>query len=59
MNHGGNGDEAPRRKKWLCALCIIIGLGLAFLVGRAALNDLAAVERARGLKGPAALTSGN
>ncbi|UQZ88857.1 hypothetical protein C4J81_06455 [Deltaproteobacteria bacterium Smac51] len=60
MNPGGNGNRVSRRKKWfLCALCIIAGLALAYLAGRAALGDLTAAERVRGLKGPAALTSGN
>ena len=59
MNHGGNGNGVSRRKKWLiCALCIIAGLTLACLVGRAALGDLSAVERVRG-ESPASLTVGN
>ena len=60
MNPGGEGSKISRRRKWLIgSVCIIAGLALAFLVGRAALSDLAAVERVRGLKGPASLTQGN
>ena len=59
MNPGGNGSGVSRRKKWfLTALCIIAGLALAYLVGRAALGDLSVVERVRG-ESPASLTVGN
>ena len=49
MSPGGKVSGVSRRRKWfLCALCIIVGLALAYLAGRAALGDLTAVERMRG-----------
>ena len=59
MNPGGSGSKISRRKKWLLStLCIIAGLALAFLVGRAAMGDLTAAERVRG-ESPAALANGD
>ena len=60
MNPGGEGSKISRRRKWpIGAVCIIAGLALPFLVGRAALGALAAVARVRGPKRPAPLTQVN
>jgi hypothetical protein len=58
MNSGGDGSRVSRPKKWQIVLCIVAGLALAFWVGRAALGDLAAVEKVRG-ESPASLTTGD